>query len=673
VKQSLRFLSILVIGLIVLLGIVIANVLVGPTEFDVQTVINSFVRFDSANDAHLVIRDIRLPRSLVTIVVGANLAVAGAVMQGVTRNPLAGPTIMGLSGGASLASLVSLMAWPSMTYNGSMVATFVGAAFGYGCVLAVAIAVPGGLSPARLALAGIVVSAFFSAITQALVIVYAMANTMLYWTIGGVTNVSWEQVVAVLPCTVFGLLGLWLLAPQITILSLGEEVATNLGIRSGRVKLCSTLLVLLLTGAAVAVAGPVGFVGLMVPHLCRMVVGADQRRLLPLCMIAGAALTTLADLISRTALGARGELPLGVVTAVLGAPFFLWLIRSHRKVRLDRTVPVQGRARVCWSARKVVPLALVLLFTVFLIGLQYGRADLSYKSIALALIGQGTPEDHLILWSIRLPRLVFATLVGIGVAVAGALFQSVLRNDLAEPGILGVSSGVSFAIVLLLALLGRSAFSSIYLIPLAGICGAVITTLLIYLLCHGGEHSAQRLLLTGVAVSSVISAITLLLSLQISSDAHAFVVAFGAGSLNAADWNYVAILGSALMVLVPLAWSFSPTLNVLRLGDQTATGLGIAVTICSLSLLTLAVALCAFSLSLAGAMLFLGLIAPHIARRLVGSDHAAIIPVAGLVGATLLIVADTLGATLLTNAEIPAGVFVSVLGAPYFLFLMTRS
>jgi iron complex transport system permease protein len=256
--------------------------------------------------------------------------------------------------------------------------------------------------------------------------------------------------------------------------------------------------------------------------------------------------------------------------------------------------------------------------------------------------------------------------------VAGALFQSVLRNDLAEPGILGVSSGVSFAIVLLLALLGRSAFSSIYLIPLAGICGAIITTLIVYLLCHGGEHSAQRLLLTGVAVSSVTSAITLLLSLQISSDAHAFVVAFGAGSLNAADWNYVALLGSALMILVPLAWSFSPTLNVLRLGDQTATGLGIPVTICSLGLLTLAVALCAFSLSLAGAMLFLGLIAPHIARRLVGSDHAAIIPVAGLVGATLLIVADTLGASLLTNAEIPAGVFVSVLGAPYFLFLMTR-
>lgn len=396
-KQPFRFLSIFFIALIVLLGIVIANVLVGPTQFDIETLIDSLWRFDPTDDAHLVFRDMRLPRSLVTVVVGANLAVAGAVMQGVTRNPLAGPTIMGLSGGASLASLISLIAWPAMTYNESMVATFLGAALGYGCVLAVAIAVPGGLSPARLALAGTVVSAFFSAITQALVIVYAMANTMLYWTIGGVTNVSWEQVAAILPCTVFGLLGLWLLAPQITILSLGEEVATNLGLRSGRVKFYSTLMVLLLTGAAVAVAGPVGFVGLMVPHLCRMIVGADQRRLLPLCMIVGAGLTTLADLISRTALGARGELPLGVVTAVIGAPFFLWLIRSQRKVRLDRTVPVQGRARVCWSASTVFPLILVLFFAVFLIGLQHGRAEISYKLIALALIGQGTPEEHLIL------------------------------------------------------------------------------------------------------------------------------------------------------------------------------------------------------------------------------------------------------------------------------------
>jgi ferric hydroxamate transport system permease protein len=651
----------------------VTSVLTGPTEVTIPQVVEALRSYDEANDAHVAARDIRLPRAVLILLVGASLAAAGAVMQGVTRNPLAGPSIMGLSGGAALASLVALVLGPGLGYTGSIVASFAGAAAGYGSVLAVTALSFGGFSPTRIALAGAVVSALFSAVAQGLVIALGLAGTMLYWTVGGVTNVTWEQVFAVLPCVAVGLVGVLQLAPDVTILSLGNEVAAGLGQRSGFVRVAATLLVLLLTGAAVAVAGPVSFVGLMTPHACRLVAGADYRRLLPLCVVAGAGLTAAADLAARTALGAKGELPLGVVPAVLGAPFFLWLLRSRRDQGLDGGPQPQVRPRPGWPPAITLAGAACLAAAVSAFALQHGRADIAPADVLRTLAGQGEPEHDLVIWTFRVPRLLFGLLVGMGIAVSGALMQAVLRNDLAEPGILGVSSGAGLAVVMLLATLGWSALRSVTLLPLASVGGALVTTLAVYLLCSGSRPTPQRLLLTGVAVSGVVSAVTLLVSLQISSDAYAFVVAFGAGSLNAAGWNYVAMLAAVLAVLVPLAWSFAPTLNVLRLGENTAAGLGVPLPWAPLALLSLAVVTCAACMALAGGVIFLGLIAPHIARRLVGADHSAAIPAAGLIGSTLLVLADVLGSSVLPDTEIPAGVMVSALGAPYFLYLLTRS
>jgi len=670
-----RFLILLFLACAAVLGIFVASVLTGPTEVTFSALADSLWCYDPTDDAHLVARDIRLPRAILTLLVGASLAASGAVMQGVTRNPLAGPSIMGLSGGATLAILAALIAWPGLSYNGSIAASFAGAAAGYGCVLVVAALSPGGFSPTRLALAGTVVSTLLSAVTQGLVIALGMSGTMLHWTVGGVANVSWDQVAAVLPCCAAGLAGVLWLAPSVTVLSLGSEVAVGLGQRSRAVQGMATFLVLLLTGTAVAVAGPIAFVGLITPHACRLAAGADYRRLLPLSVVCGAGLTALADLISRTVLGVRGELPLGIVTAVLGAPCFLWLLRGRSRQRIEGGEgggPASASPRRGWPPRVVLPLTAGLLLVVSVVAIQHGTAELSFAAIARTLVGQGEPHENLVLWTFRIPRLVFAILVGLGIAVAGALLQAVLRNDLAEPGILGVSSGASLGLVLLMAVLGRSTLASPFLVPLAGTAGALGATFLIYLLCLNGRHSPPRLLLTGVAVSSVAAAVTLLVSLRISSEAHAFVVAFGAGSLNSASWNYVGMLAAILVVLAPLAWSFAPTLNVLRLGESAAIGLGVPLPVASLGLLALAVGLSSACLALAGGILFLGLIAPHIARRLVGTDHAAVIPLAGLVGATLLVLADLLGGRLIPGVEVPAGVMVSALGAPYFLYLLAR-
>ena len=649
-----------------------ASVLTGPTPVTAEQLVGAVAAYDPGSDAHLAVRDIRLPRAVLIVLVGASLATAGAVMQGVTRNPLAGPSIMGLSGGASLAALVALVVCPGMGYTGSIAASFVGAAAGYGCVLAVTALSLGGFSPTRIALAGSVVSALCSAVTQGLVIAFAMAGTLLYWTVGGVTNVTWEQVAAVAPFIAAGLAAAVWLAPDITILSLGSDVAAGLGQRSGAVRVAATLVVLVLTGAAVAVAGPVSFVGLMTPHLCRLLAGADYRRLLPLAAVTGAGLTAGADLLARTALGAKGELPLGLVTAALGAPFFLWLLRRKSDRGLDGGPQPQARPRTTWAPGPALVAVAVLLAVASAASVTHGRAGLSTAAVVRTLAGGGTEDENLVVWTFRVPRVLFAILVGLGIAVSGTLMQAVLRNDLAEPGILGVSSGSGLAVVLILMTMGWSALGSVALVPLASTAGALGTTLVVYLLCRGAT-SPPRLLLTGVAVSSVVGAVTLLLSLRISSDALAFVVAFGSGSLNAAGWNYVTWLAAALAVLVPLAWSCAPTLNVLRLGEHTAVGLGVPLPWATLGLLALAVVTCAACMALAGGVIFLGLIAPHIARRLVGSDHTVVVPVAGLIGSALLVLADLLGGSILPATEIPAGVMVSALGAPYFLYLMTRS
>jgi iron complex transport system permease protein len=445
-----------------------------------------------------------------------------------------------------------------------------------------------------------------------------------------------------------------------------------LGQRTALVRVVATVAVLLLAGAAVAVAGPVGFVGLMVPHLCRFVVGADYRRIVPLSAVVGAALTEAADLVARTLFGAGQEIPLGVVTAVLGAPCFVWLVRRRGKQRLDGGVPLAAAARTHQNARRVLPILAGLLALTVVAGVQFGFTWIAPSTIAKTLFGFGGSEAELILWSFRLPRIAFAILAGGGIAVCGAVLQGVLRNDLAEPGILGISAGASLAIVVSLAFLGYGVLNSAFFLPAAAICGSLLAIMLVCALCLDAGTSTPRLLLTGVAVSSVLSAISLLASMEIGPQAHAFAIAYSVGSLGMADWNYVLALAIWLGLLVPLVWSFAPTLNVLRLGENAATGLGVRVANWSFVLLGTSVAICASCMALAGGMLFLGLISPHIARRLVGADHAVSIPASGMIGAMLLILADMLGSHLVPAAEIPAGVMVSALGAPYFLYLLTR-
>lgn len=286
--------------------------------------------FGQGSDATVsIIQGLRLPRMLLGVMIGANLAVAGALVQGVTRNPLVEPSIIGVNAGAALAvAFVGLVIAPGTTtalgLNVFPIAAFVGAAIAATIVYSLAGSAG---SPVRLALAGVTVAILGQSLIVGVVIINeAAVQFVLHWTVGGIEGGTWRQVGLLTPYFAVGMIAALAIARPVTILSLGDDVARSLGERVEVVRLAAFSLLVLLAGASVAVAGPIAMVGLMVPHICRALVGTDYRRVLPLSAVLGAVLLTLSDVVSRF-VAPPSETPVGVLTAILGTPFFVYLAR----------------------------------------------------------------------------------------------------------------------------------------------------------------------------------------------------------------------------------------------------------------------------------------------------------------------------------------------------------
>ncbi len=282
------------------------------------------------NEDILVIREIRLPREVAAIFVGAALAVSGAIMQGLTRNPLADPGLLGLTAGSSAALAVVLALFPKADTFMIMIACFIGAAIGAGMVFGIASLKKGGFAPFRIVLAGAAVSAFLFAIGQFVGIYYQVSQDISQWTAGGLVGASWSQLRVIAPVIIIAILVACLLSKQLTLLSLNEEVAVGLGQQTTLVKGILFVVVVLLAGAAVALAGNIAFVGLMIPHIVRAIVGTDYRYIIPISAFIGATFLLFADTVART-LNAPYETPLVAVVSVLGLPIFLLIVNRGGK------------------------------------------------------------------------------------------------------------------------------------------------------------------------------------------------------------------------------------------------------------------------------------------------------------------------------------------------------
>lgn len=327
---AVNFTIYMVAGFVLLVLMSAASISFGAADMSLSTAWGAIFKFDPALTEHQIIQTLRLPRTAANIIVGASLAVCGAIMQGTTRNPLADSGLMGVSSGATFAIALSMAYLPSGSYGQKMLFACLGAAVTTGMTYFIASMGKRGMTPQRLVLAGISISMLFGAFSQYISLKYHLGQALAYWTAGGTAGAKWSELMIVAPFFAVGMLASIAISPSVTVLSLGEEVAAGLGLKTRMVKGISTVIVLVLTGLSVIVVGPVGFVGLITPHIIRHMVGVDYRYIIPATALYGGLLTVTADLIGRL-INKPYETPIGIIFSVVGVPYFLYLARKQRR------------------------------------------------------------------------------------------------------------------------------------------------------------------------------------------------------------------------------------------------------------------------------------------------------------------------------------------------------
>lgn len=327
-KSKLGFTLYMIIGFVLLIICIAASISFGAAKMDIGTAWKAILNFNPDITEHQIIRTLRLPRTFGDIIVGSSLAVAGAIMQGSTRNPLADSGLMGVNSGAAFTIALCLAFFPGYTYYMLSIFSFVGAGLGVGVTYLIASISKRGMTPQRLVLSGISVSMLFSAMSSFIGIKYSIGQKLSYWSAGGVASISWSELMVVAPWFIVGIAIAFILSPSITVLSLGEEVAKGLGQRTIMIKSIASVVVLILAGISVSIAGPIGFVGLIVPHIMRFLLGVDYRYIIPASAIYGGAFMVLADLIGRL-INRPYETALGIIFAIVGVPFFLYISRRE--------------------------------------------------------------------------------------------------------------------------------------------------------------------------------------------------------------------------------------------------------------------------------------------------------------------------------------------------------
>lgn len=323
----------------------------------------------------------------------------------------------------------------------------------------------------------------------------------------------------------------------------------------------------------------------------------------------------------------------------------------------------------------VTVVLLCLSAAVVLYSLNTGTLKLNPIVVVKTLFGFGDFQSETVLFDYRLPRIIVTILAGIGLGIAGGILQSLSRNPLADPGIIGLNAGAAFGLMIFVTYFHALEGNPSLLIPLFTFGGGLLAAAVIVLLAYDRHEGLVpiRLILVGIAVAAGFSALTLFLSLKLDEDTYTFASRWLVGNVWGRDWIHVLALLPWIVCLVPLSLMQSSTLNALTLGDTVASSVGVRVHRKRLFLLTLAVGLASVSVSMTGGIGFIGLVAPHLARRLVGSLHQYFLPVSALLGLLILVSADTIGRSIFAPNAIPAGIVVAFIGAPYFLYLLTKT
>jgi iron complex transport system permease protein len=324
--------------------------------------------------------------------------------------------------------------------------------------------------------------------------------------------------------------------------------------------------------------------------------------------------------------------------------------------------------------RLIIFILCAVIIATFIIGLGMGASSVSFDRIIPTILGNGTFKEEFVLFSIRLPRILITVLAGMALALSGSILQSITRNDLADPGIIGINAGAGVGVAIFFLFFPVDVGSFIYVLPAVAFLGALLTAILIYAFSYSKKEGLQpvRLVLVGIGFSMALSGVMIVLISSAERSKVDFIAKWLAGNIWGNDWAFVWAILPWLVILIPFTLFKANKLNLLNLSEPVAIGVGVSLEKERIVLLLTAVALAASAVSVTGGIAFIGLLSPHIAKALVGPRNQLFIPVAILTGGWLLLLADTIGRNIINFSSIPAGIIVSLIGAPYFIYLLFK-
>lgn len=627
------------------------------------------------SDVYDVLLASRLPRLLAGLAVGISLGAAGALFQSLVRNPLAAPDTLAVNAGAYFAIVLATVLGVSLPFFGEGLLAFLGGLAAAGAVLLLG---GGGGSTSRLILAGSALTLALAAATAALLLLFDQETTGLYaWGNGTLTQLDLGAVTRMAPVIAGGLLVALLLARRLDLLMLGDDTAHVLGVPVLRTRVLGSVVAVVLACAAVMLAGPIGFVGLCAPAGVRLLakrIPSLSRHLVlvPLSALAGALIVLLADALMRATLGADVAIsvPTGVATTLVGAVVLVLLARGAGDPGPLRQPPA-ARARARRGRRGALLVVLVLAtLAAALVGLLAGYTWLLPGDIWNWATDNAVPVVQFALDE-RTPRVVAALLGGAALALSGTMVQAVCRNPLAEPGLLGITGGAGLGAVLVVT--NATGVATTADIALAAGVGSLVTFALVYAIAFRGGLNSDRLVLVGIGAWFGTTALTTLLVVRANPWDTPRIFTWLSGSTYDRSWAQVLPVLVALLLTLPLVLLLHRELDLLAVDDDTPRLAGIRLEVLRLVVLVGAALLASTAVSAVGVVGFVGLVAPHAARALVSGRHLYVVPTAVLLGALLLSLADTLGRSVIAPAQVPAGLVVALVGAPYFLWLLYRS
>ncbi|MGD6741097.1 iron ABC transporter permease [Streptomyces sp. BH106] len=674
-------------GIAVLAVLLVATVLVGMWHLTQGTSgvgVGDLVRYLAGAREHIggapvgeIFTGSRLPRLLAGVAVGFALGAAGALLQSVTRNALASPDTLAVTAGAYFTLTLVAAFGLAVPLWASGVVAFVGGLTAAALVLLLA-GRAAGTAGTRLILAGSATAMALDAATGALLILFDQNTTGLFaWGSGSLAQLNIDAAVRAWPLVAVVLcLGL-ALSRRLDVMNLGDDTAATLGVPIRTTRVTAVLCAVLLTSTAVTLAGPIGFVGLGAPVLVRLLAGrvrALRRHLysVPAAGLLGALLILLADAGLRAVQGADGAaaIPTGVPTALLGSVVIVVLALRLRDTGQAARPPharIAARSRrayllVVSGAVALLAVAAVVAVLAGSLWLRTGDIVLWAQGLAPDLIGQALDD--------RVPRVTAAVFAGAALGLAGCVVQGTVRNPLAEPGVLGITAGAGLgaASVVTSGLPGRRT-----VLIVVAVAAGLATFAVVALLSWRGGFLPDRFVLIGIGCGYGLSAITTFLLLRADPYNTPRIFTWLSGTTYGRTFPDVVPVAVALALALPVLLAMRERLDLLAVDEDTPRIVGVKVERTRFTALAIAAVLAALSVVAVGVVGFVGLVAPHLARSLVGSRHGRAIPVAMLLGAVLVCVADALGRTLVAPAQMPAGLMIALVGAPYFVWVLRKS